>query len=297
MADLLFIKQVDIKLFFKRRLSRIFPTMALFVIVMAIFFAVRTGSLPGAEDFFSTLFFLRTYFPSDSNILTSAWQIGNLWSLNVEEHSYIYLAIIAIIGRRYLGPTIQNILLALTVVVIFFLVLYYQSNPPAGASPWFSRSETACLGLIAAATLRVMRNKFSLKVGLLGPSLSIGLLTLAIACHAKYQYRGFEHNIAPVALAIAINYLEYAPRFFLSFLSMAPLRWFGRCSFSIYLWQQPFYAALIGYQISNLMGLVAGIAVGAASFYIFEDPIRKRINSSPIFENSLTTDNPPARTA
>jgi peptidoglycan/LPS O-acetylase OafA/YrhL len=280
MANLLFIKEVALPSFFLRRLSRILPTIVVFVPAMAIYSYWRTGNFPPLGEFFATLTFIRTYFPSNSNILESNWFVGQLWSLNVEEHSYIFLATVALIARLVKRPSVTLVLLALSTFGVFAFVVYYPSHPPSGAAPWYARSECAALGLFAAATIRIFKKTCSIpSFGRLNYLVTVACVGIAILCHTTYQYRGLHYSLAPLLLAVGINFLDGAPDLLRRWLSIGILRWFGKCSFSLYLWQQPFYIAVIAYEIPNLLGLALGITVGAASFYLLEDPARKWINA------------------
>lgn len=281
MANLLFIKEVALPTFFARRLSRVLPTILVFVPTMALYAYWRSGSLPPTDQILSTLAFARTYYPADSNILDISWPVGNLWSLNVEEHSYIFLGAVAAIARfmRLKWATVGMLALSATAVLAF--VLYYPSNPPSGASPWYARSETASLGLFAAAAIRVFRNAApNFSAGRLDGAVTLTCVGVAILCHTTYQYRGLHHSMAPILLAIGVNFLDGAPNILKRLLSMRWVRWCGMCSFSLYLWQQPFYLAVDAYELPNWLGLIGGLAAGAASFYLLEDPARKWLNAN-----------------
>jgi peptidoglycan/LPS O-acetylase OafA/YrhL len=280
MANLLFIKEVRLPSFFMRRLSRILPTLFVFVPAMAVYAYFRTNHFPRLSEFISTLVFLRTYFPFDINILESTWPVGNLWSLNVEEHSYIFLAAVAVVARYVNRAWVTVLLLLLSAAAVFFCVLYYPSHPPGGAAPWYARSECASLGLVAAAAIRVFRHACTVNsIGRLDYWVTLTCIGVAIIFHTTYQYRGLHFSLAPLLLAIAINFLDRAPHIMRRLLSIRVIRWFGKCSFSMYLWQQPFYIAVIAYEIPNWIGVILGVALGAASFYLIEDPARKWINS------------------
>ena len=65
-------------------------------------------------------------------------------------------------------------------------------------------------------------------------------------------------------------------------LSFSPLRLLGIGSFSIYLWQQPFYQYK-KYLFANLpfhaaLGLGAAVAIGFLSFYAYENRVRAWLN-------------------
>src|SRR5690606_14066044 len=95
MSRILYERRVPLKTFYWRRASRILPVFFLFIASMFTLAQVRELDWPTIEVI-ASLAFLRTYFP-DVSIWQSAVPIGHLWSLNVEEHAYIILALIAAI--------------------------------------------------------------------------------------------------------------------------------------------------------------------------------------------------------
>jgi peptidoglycan/LPS O-acetylase OafA/YrhL len=80
------------------------------------------------------------------------------------------------------------------------------------------------------------------------------------------------------ALALAVNLLERAPDWLHALLSGRPLRQLGVWSFSIYLWQQPFYLAVSDGHLSAMAGAGAALLAGIASFYLVEQPARAYLN-------------------
>jgi peptidoglycan/LPS O-acetylase OafA/YrhL len=71
-------------------------------------------------------------------------------------------------------------------------------------------------------------------------------MPLATILAATMTYSGLlpwwtQHIIAPFLLAFSINHLSEAPVFFRRCLALPWLRLLGIWSYSIYLWQQPFY--------------------------------------------------------
>ena len=94
MSRILFEKRMNLKLFYKRRVSRIFPVFIIFVVV-SYTFAYFAGKSE-AKNFLYSLFFIRTYLPFDDHIWHTDLAIGHLWSLNVEEHCYVLLSFITL---------------------------------------------------------------------------------------------------------------------------------------------------------------------------------------------------------
>ncbi len=93
MGRILFIRRVPLGTFYKRRFSRIYPAFAAYVltIVLVAFFL---GISFTALDVTSTLFFLRTYVGLPPTIWGHPVPINHIWSLNVEEHSYMLLSVL-----------------------------------------------------------------------------------------------------------------------------------------------------------------------------------------------------------
>ncbi|HEY0064131.1 MAG TPA: acyltransferase [Telluria sp.] len=283
MAYLLFIKQVGMADFFARRLSRVMPTFILFILAMAVVSA-NLGPAPYSvpvQELIATLTFLRTYFPPGASIWEANWPIGHVWSLNVEEHSYIFLALGALWARRSGSQATARVFLLASVAAVVLVCIAYTQAPPAGAAPWFIRTECAALGLIAAAAIRVVRHGSALPwlrtVPALLPVLWVVMAAAAISTFKQY---GGQYIIAPLCLALAVNYLDCAPRLLHAAFSNPVLTWFGKCSFSLYLWQQPFFLLALKNQITPLQGCAMGIVAGTVSFYAFENPLRVALNNA-----------------
>jgi peptidoglycan/LPS O-acetylase OafA/YrhL len=278
MGELLFVKNVPLGRFFKRRISRIIPTYWLYV---AVAFALtgaawyQTPYRVPADELVSTLLFVRTYYPADTSIWAGTWQIGHFWSLNVEEHSYLYLALLALVAG--MAGVKRTWLLALSTLASLGLNLYYTLHPPGGASPWFARSDCAALGLIAAATLRAFRHEMpALRTG----AAWIAPVTLAVGavCFSWTEMPILAITLGPLLLAVSINYVGAAPALMRNALSVGVLRWFGICSFSWYVWQQLAYVAYQHHLLQRQLAGVVGIAIGVVAFYLYEDPVRRWLN-------------------
>lgn len=304
MTQLLFIKKVALKDFFVRRLSRIVPTFWLYTLSMVVYAATFQPSVYHVQfpEVASTLTFLRTYLPYDKSIWLEQWPIGHLWSLNVEEHFYLFLAVGALLCRQVRKESSVVLFLLASTATALALNLYYATNPPGGASPWQLRSECAALGLIAASALTITREQSSTSwIKNVPPWLPVLTFLVAIACfinptlnrvlvdhshgigrvcsfclswYSVFTQSGLD-TVAPLCLAFSLVYLDQVPQILRMLLSSYVLRWFGTCSFSLYLWQHPFYLAR-GANPFLAAGLAIG--VGALSFYIFENPLRLSLN-------------------
>jgi peptidoglycan/LPS O-acetylase OafA/YrhL len=282
MSNLLFIKKVDLADFFARRLFRVIPTFLLFVATVWAYSALFPETYqPRRDEMIGTLLFVGAYYPADMSFVAGHGFTGHLWSLNVEEHSYLFLALIAFVSRwARLRASVVAALLVASVLSMWFLNFYYPGHPPAAASPWFIRSECAALGLVAAAALRVGRHCAGpLTVERYFSAASLLAVAVAALAYAVYAHKGVQYTIAPLLLAVSINYIAESPDWLRRLLSSQVLGWLGRCSFSLYLWQQPFFVKYLDHSMAQIPALLCGLLAGIASFYLFEDPIRRRLNS------------------
>ena len=288
MSGILFIRETRLDDFFIRRIARILPAFIVFVLAIAFWAHLQggTGARPDGVEILATLSFLRTYFPSDIGIWApNRWPIGHLWSLNVEEHSYIFLALLSVIAARLRWKYAAALLLAgISIAMLFHNIQWYRA-PPASASPWFLRTEAAALGLIAAAALRTCRHRLAWTGidryrarGYVPAALPLLAFGSALMFVTAERFQGYVHTLAPVLLAVSVNYLDKIPGMLRRLMSANWLGWFGRCSFSLYLWQQPFYASVRDHQSNSLAALALALLAGTLSFYLLEDPARRWLN-------------------
>ena len=286
MSQLLFIRKTDLPTFFARRISRVVPTFYLFVGVMVIYanYFQRIPYSPSLDEVFYTLTFLRSYLPVGTSIWKTEWAIGHIWSLNVEEHSYIALACVAMLARHFKKKHILPLLLSGLTILLLFLNIYYFIHPLPKDSvyfwDWWIQTQFVALGLVASATYRVVRAAYPVQV-IMRPHWTLPLLAfgIAVVCGKEYVWRGLHITLMPLCLAYVVNHLDVFPDLLKKILAFPVLRWFGQCSFSLYLWQQPYFSEVRNFDGSPVLYLALALATGAISFYFFENPIRIYLNS------------------
>lgn len=270
MSRILFTERQPLARFYKRRASRILPAFLLFVAcvygVAALFGDVRPWG-----EIAATALFLRTYLPATPDIWNTGLPIGHLWSLNVEEHCYALLGILTLLpflrGREawVLGMA------GIGTMVVFYA--YSKSEAMHGTS-FELRTEVAASFLLVSAAYHQVRGAVARFVRPWMPIAAIGLATLAYVPHARWWWGTV---VAPIALAFAVNHLAEASRWLRSFLAWSPLRIAGLWSYSLYLWQQPFY--MYQFHLPPGTALVGVVLAGMASYYLWERPWRLWINS------------------
>ncbi len=270
MSRILFVKRVPLKIFYKRRISRILPAFLLYVAVVygAAYFLGRTER----HNAIWTITFLRTYVPTDYDFSHADIPILQLWSLNVEEHCYVFLSILTLIipleGR--VGPFL---LLAGTVSIAIHFA--YRAFPDLAPMSCEVRTEAAAGHLLVSAGYFLVHCR---AVPFVRPWMPLAAGAAAAACHVNLAPWWLSVILSPFLLAFAVNHLAETPQWFRSSLACPPLRLAGIWSYSIYLWHGPFASHDYFGRGGNVVSCSAGIAAGVASFYLFENPIRTWLN-------------------
>ncbi len=269
--------QVHLKGFYIRRFCRILPPVIVLLGTLAILNGC--GIIPiSAFDWWRALLFGSNYGPQPS------WHLAHTWSLSIEEHFYLlWPALLVFIGARR-SPLVCLALIGLITVWRIADIHYMIVPERFGISGW--RTDTTVDGLLAGALFAcLLENQIARNLiqRLARPSVTLFLIGLMVFC-----LYAWEHLLAlrhPVRLAfvfiIPLLLLStiMAPKSLVSvFLEWKPLRWIGRISYSIYLWQQLFMVP--NRAITNHLGplenwpwnLAAVLACATASYYLVERP-------------------------
>lgn len=270
MSDLLFVRRTPLVTFYKRRISRILPAFLLFV---AVIYGVAAlyGNRHGWAEILSTLFFMRTYFPAQPDIWNTGLPIGHLWSLNVEEHSYVFLSLLttlAFLRRR------EAWVLAAASVGTMVLYYIYSTSPTMRATSYEARTEVAASFLLVSAAYFLVRDRVTPWVR---PWMPLAALPIAASGYLIDAHWWVSAILSPLALAFAVNHLGETPALVRKLLASAPLRMMGVWSFSVYLWQHPFYSYKA--MLPPGAAFAATMMAGLASYYLLESPCRAWINA------------------
>jgi peptidoglycan/LPS O-acetylase OafA/YrhL len=273
MAKILFIDAVGIPTFYRRRVSRIFPPVFFFLVTVIIGYSSVGLPVSWAEAAAAATF-LNNYFPGEPG--ASVMPFGHIWSLCVEEHAYVVLSLITIAARARIVNT-----KAATGAVAFICAL-------AGVAYWLTyhgqrlesdrwiHSEVSAFGIFASAFLLL---RFNVKEkSTLPASVFPALIGFGLAMHWWSVPAPVRTFVGVSAFALAINLLDRAPKIVQSALSFRPLRQLGLWSFSIYIWQQPFYLYVHRHGMPGFFGLGCAVLAGIASFYLLERPARAYLN-------------------
>jgi peptidoglycan/LPS O-acetylase OafA/YrhL len=257
MAEILFVQRMPLGKFYWRRATRILP--ALWVFVLAMLALGKTDSL---SDY--ALTFIGNYHPLPDFL-------GHIWSLCVEEHAYLFLSLIAIWSRyqKINVPFVLAIFSLICVVNGLVQTKLFQRDYVAV----YLHSDVRGASVLMASALylwlrpHAMPGYVPILIAALG--LSIGIYDGASDI--------VKYTVGTFCLAVAVATIDSAWRWTLTILSNRILVQFGLMSFSLYLWQQPFYIMKSNF---NLQPILLGLlSVSLISFYLIEKPVRSFLNS------------------
>jgi peptidoglycan/LPS O-acetylase OafA/YrhL len=260
--------------FYVRRLLRIQP--AALVYLLFILLLKLAGDAPVSwSSFVSALLLLRNYLPWRGPQV-SDWLTLHYWSLSVEEHFYLLLPFFLYFIKRNRARFVFSCAL-----VLMAWGAYAARHHLLGWTS-YHRTDLCLPALLVPATVALLLQRPWFRqcaATYLIPVLAVPL-ALAIYISIWSQWRFGLRGLAYVAPSIAIVATMLHPASLSGrFLEWAPLRFLGRISYGLYLWQEILFTGHFapGLQVLGKFSrfplnfaAVLGLAVG--SYYAIERP-------------------------
>lgn len=294
MAKQLFLHKTPLPTFYKRRISRIFPALYAFIAITIIFYLLMGLPVSWRSALGATAL-IRNYYPVGFG---NALPFDHIWSLSVEEHSYILLSALVIFFRNKIER--QRIALGVLSLCCIIMAAVYTINFPGPAlyREKLIHTEVAAFGIFFSGFLLLcLRNGIERSI----PQFVFYTLPIiAIVTYSSSAPPAVTMLVGLVSLALTINILHKAPGWMLRALAFPALRKVGLWSYSLYLWQQPFYALKIKGMISTSVAFLLALLAGILSYYLIEAPARNYLNrtwakkkkpepGAPVFSEAVLT--------
>jgi peptidoglycan/LPS O-acetylase OafA/YrhL len=281
--------------FYQMRFARIIPCLFTFLLVLSLLdilgipgFVIHTTSL--SQAVFSALTFHINLLEANTGYLPGSWDV--LWSLSVEEMFYLFFPLVCLTIRKK-----SYFIIAMLIFVILgpFARTIFTDNDMWSDHSYLSCMDGIAIGCLAALFAKHIKfgNKMFQTVLITGVSLFIFIFI--------FRKQVFDMGISKVGLNVTILEIGigliliamhewYGNRRRAGSLLTAPLRWFGRNSYEIYLLHMFFVTLVANFlfndkQTGTLIFLsylivitMSGLFGQLISFY-FSEPLNKFIMS------------------
>ncbi len=261
---------VSLKLFYVRRILRIFPAFYIYIFIVAMIIAGGLDAPPiNGADIGYALTYTVNYYPGRS------WNIGHLWSLSVEEQFYLLwpLCFVLLCERRALAVAVITFALGPLVRALMHLV-FHAPSPWRDLEVFPAMADNIAIGCIFAL-LRpwLLAQDWYLQITS-SPWLALGL-PLVFLINRMLDYTVIDLVGSPIMLVCLTVLIEASTRHGQSragrFLNWKPVVFVGLISYSLYLWQQPFldrhaHLAMTAFPLN----IVLAVAMALLSYFVVE---------------------------
>ncbi|WP_405402438.1 acyltransferase family protein [Paracoccus sp. Ld10] len=271
MAEILFIRKVPLRTFFPRRINRVYPALLAFVLVL---FALTQFSdwRIGPKAVLGSLTFISNYSIWIPGLYRHGF-VDHLWSLCVEEHAYVILALVVLLARAFRLSPLPMVLMISAIGFIngilsmsIFQLDYFETY-------WRTDVHIASISVSAAVYLWLAR-----KPSVVLPWVSPMAFAAGLLLSANIFPPPLTYSLGTICLAVSVCTIDRSYEWFRRLFDNSIAMIIGMYSYSIYLWQQPFYQLHHAGELSMLFSLAATAAFAFGSFHLVEQPARVFLN-------------------
>lgn len=294
----------SIKQFYLDRAQRIIPALSVLCIVVLgggyFLLSPNDYELLGKHGYSSAVFISNFVYAKDAGYFATAsenkWLL-HTWSLSVEWQFYILFPLLLIGLKRFLSfSQIGLVLIALTISSFVLSIILSITNSSAA----FFLLPTRSWEMLMGGLLFLYPLKSSFKGKQLLELSGIGLIIFSVFYFTEHNtwpgYLAFVPVLGAALVILSANEQSYLGRSKL-------LGWFGKTSYSIYLWHWPIVVAINYFGLSHnpyaiTAGLVFSVFMGYLSFRYIESATRKinnhksnyseRVSKAKVRKPSLT---------
>lgn len=268
---------ISLTKFYIRRAFRILPPALFYLIVLAILGFM--GILPVLpKEWFAALFFYRNYTLFSSTVGHMDWFTAHFWSLSVEEHFYLILpGTLVVVPKR-----LRLVALGVMVTLVDGWRLYRLQSRPLMFL--MHHTDTRLDALLVPAMIAIILS-FPQGRGLLLKICRFWFIPAAVLVYLL-TWSGhpawalfFQSLLIPIMI---LGTVLYPQGYFARFLEFAPIRWVGKISYSLYLWQDMFFLERffpnyrpLGWMQTFPWRFMLLLACATTSYYLVEKPMIK----------------------
>jgi peptidoglycan/LPS O-acetylase OafA/YrhL len=264
---------ISLRGFYIRRFFRILPPAIFYLAIVSILGFFEIIPVHGRELVAAFCFF-RNYTYFLGNIHNTIFT-GHFWSLSVEEHFYLLLPGLLVLTKKRYRISILLILIAL----VGINRAYQLDHRPWLTIRWHSDVRLDALLIPAAIAIWVHTAKRKRSLDGIAKFWPM-FLVLAIALIPIWEGTSLKATALALVFSLVVMGSVLHPQNILGkILESKPLRYIGRISYSLYLWQQLFMTAhFYGRRPLGMLevwpiNILLSFACAILSYYVIEKPI------------------------
>ena len=288
---------INLKLFYTRRLLRLYPELILLIILCLVSGAQLGLHATIAEKLAGLFYFMNYYYVFGAHYseeVSYPWR--QLWSLAIEEHFYFFFPATLLFIVRTMKARFWLIGALVVVPFIWRFIAYYTIE-----LPWQynyvatdTRIDSIAWGCLLALLMFVPdgKSRSLADFPFIGSrALAAGLML--ILASLLYRDEGFRwtwrFSVQGVGVILVFANLLFDPRwsFMVRLLEWGPIRYLGRISYGLYLYHMLVNRIILKYfyltpVVFLALSLFSSFIIATISFYILEvplQPLRRRLGS------------------
>ena len=219
----------SIHAFYIKRIFRILPPLAVYLIVLVILSAAGVIKLAAGD--WSAPLFLRNYLPG-------SWYTSHFWSLSVEEHFYLFWPVCILVSGWKRAMWIGLFLIAIVAVERPWELQHVMSQARA-LQHTEMRLDYIMMGCVVALATN-FHPIVARRIRALGSSLGLTVLFLALVFSTLPRHFDTRSIQATIITLLVCGSAAANSRLSRLLLANPIMLFIGRISYSLYIWQQLF---------------------------------------------------------
>jgi peptidoglycan/LPS O-acetylase OafA/YrhL len=272
---------ISLRSFYTRRLFRIQPAAMTYLLVIVV--VGLCGVIPIFwPGILGAALMIRNIWPI--MIRPGNWYTSHFWSLAVEEHFYLLLPGFLVLIRRHRLAILASV--ALLLEIWRMLVLNVPQLTEHTPFQWqlFQRTDLVLDGILLGSVFALaLKHKDLLRFAgtWLRPWVAVVYAVLLFVLADRHHSVIMQDTLLSVYPVLIVSTALHPESLLGRLLEVAPVRFLGRISYSVYLWQQLFIyvpdsTMSGGFHAHTVLCWLATFGCAIASFYLIETPLIRR---------------------
>jgi peptidoglycan/LPS O-acetylase OafA/YrhL len=268
-------RRIDLARFYWRRALRLVPAFMLFMLVVVVLAVTHKIPAIRAYEFAACFLYIR-------NIFGRSEIVAHLWSLSLEEQFYILWPPFVSFwnsGRLLIASIMLTAAFCLWRAIAIAANLFDYNSGIYYQRPWF-RFDSILMGCCLALLLRNKPQPGVIQKALKRvPVVVIWALLIGWSLVGEGSYRPVYLSLQTLGVTWLLFRAVTGEKFLL--LTAPPLKFLGKISYSLYLWQQPFLVAGFanwGAIEKPPINIIVCFLAAIASYFCIEKPFLRLKN-------------------